>query len=271
MMSLSLHHLQVLICCWSQTGTQAVSWSWSWCAQVRLLFDPSECRSCPSDSSEPENGGFCQFRLDLNTRQGVPASRPAECVWRQPKKMRKVHYISSKQESVFPVFLGDVFHVLISQKRGYLKGNSFKISMTCRWYQNYKYKNHTNGFPWQRVFAMMMMTVIMMMSPETMMMSCVTPQKNHCECVCALLRCNKRARLRYKKRGRLSPWDKTRKHTRTLESHNDGKRGTNRQSYWQTERDKARNVTGPRNVMGGERERIPDTSRHQAISMDDWL
>jgi len=39
----------------------------------------------------------------------------------------------------------------------------------------------------------------------------------------------------------------------------------------QTEREKARNVTGPRNVTreGRERKKVPDTSRHQPISMDD--
>ena len=106
---------------------------------------------------------------------------------------------------MFPVFLGDVFHVFIFQKRGYLKGNSFKISMKCMSNQNHNYNNHTNGSPWQRVFVMMMMTVIMMMSPVMMMMSCVTTKKYHCECVCALLRCSKRVRLRYKKRGRVGP------------------------------------------------------------------
>jgi len=52
---------------------------------------------------------------------------------------------------------------------------------------------------------MMMITVIMMMSPVMIMMSCVTTNKNHCVCVCALLRCNKRARMRYKKRGCVGP------------------------------------------------------------------
>ena len=58
---------------------------------------------------------------------------------------------------------------------------------------------------------------------------------------------------------------------RKIESHSDGKRGTNRQSYKRTEREKAKNVTGPRNVTGGEieRKRVLDTSRHQPISMDD--
>jgi len=87
---------------------------------------------------------------------------------------------------VFPVFLADIFDVFIFQKRGYLKGNSFKISMKFRSYQNHKYKNHTNGFPWQRVFVIMMMTVIMMMSPVIMMMSCVTTKRYHCVCVCTV-------------------------------------------------------------------------------------
>jgi hypothetical protein len=90
----------------------------------------------------------------------------------------------------------------------------------------------------------------------------VWQQKSMIVRVCALLRCNKRARLRYKKRGRVGPWDKTREHTRALESHSDGKRGTNRQNYRQTERKKARNVTGPRNVTGGESLREKESTRY---------
>jgi len=40
-------------------------------------------------------------------------------------------YISSEEESVFPVFLGDIFHVF-SLKRGILECNCFNMSINCR-------------------------------------------------------------------------------------------------------------------------------------------
>ena len=49
----------------------------------------------------------------------------------------------------FLVFLGEIFQVLFLLKMGYLKCNSFKISLHCRWFQKHKYKNHMFGYTWK--------------------------------------------------------------------------------------------------------------------------